>query len=372
MTDRERLIALNLLSDIGSLRTTRLLEAFGSLQAVWEASESELQRVEGVGPALDARVAAVRRDRPRLADEVALAAREGCAIVTRIEAAYPSPLRAIHDPPLALYLRGRWQDEDQAAVAIVGSRRGSIYGLQMAERLAYDLALRGVTIVSGLARGVDAAAHRGALKAGGRTIAVLGNGLASVYPPEHAELAEQIAAQGALASEYPMRMEPLAQNFPRRNRLISGLSLGVVIVEAAQRSGALITADCALEQGKEVFAVPGRADAWSAQGTNQLLKQGAKLVTTVEDIVEELRLEPVAMTNQTIPGEASSHPAASEAANDQEAVLLRHLTAEEPREFDRLASASGLPASACASLLLQLELKRLVKQLPGNRFILTG
>jgi len=253
-------------------------------------------------------------------------------------------------------------------VAIVGSRRASLYGQQTAERMSYELAVRGVTVVSGLARGIDSAAHRGALKAQGRTLAVLGSGLSRLYPPEHADLAEQIAASGAVISEYPMGMAPPAQNFPRRNRLISGLSLGVVIVEAASHSGALITADCALEQGREVFAVPGKVDSVTSQGTHQLLKQGAKLTTTVDDILEELRLEPIPMPRQA---SAASAPH-NLRMTDEEQRLLAHLSPDEPQDIDALAATTGLSVSVCAATLLGLELKRLVKQLPGKRFIGSG
>lgn len=293
MDDRERLIALNLVPGIGSLRLRRLLDAFGSLSTLWAASAEQLQQVEGVGPGFAQQLIDSRRKRDAVTEELGLARKAGCTVVTLEDDGYPVPLRQIHDPPLVIYMKGAWTEADETAVAMVGARRASLYGQQMAERLAYDLALRGVTVVSGLARGIDGTAHRGALKASGRTLAVLGNGLSSIYPSEHKDLAEQIAEHGALISEYPMRMEPLSQNFPQRNRLISGLSLGVVIVEAAKRSGALITADCALEQGREVFAVPGKADSITSQGTHQLLKQGARLVTSVEDILEELRLEPL-------------------------------------------------------------------------------
>ena len=291
LSDRERLILLNLVPDVGSARLRRLLDAFGGLERVWAAGVRELAQVEGIGPQLAQRIADGRRDDARLGRELALARRHGAVIITLGEAGYPAPLVHIPDPPLALYVRGRLEPADDIAVGIVGSRRASRYGVQCAERLGYDLALRGVTVVSGLARGIDGAGHRGALQAGGRTLAVLGSGLARLYPPDHRELAEQIAhGAGALVSEFPMDTAPLPHNFPRRNRLISGLSLGVVVVEASARSGALITADQALEQGREVFAVPGPVTAVTSAGTHQLLKQGSRLVTSVEDILEELRL----------------------------------------------------------------------------------
>ena len=290
MTRREQLILLNLIPGLGSALLRRLLDAFGDLDRLTSAGAQALRQVQGITPALAGRIVGGCRDQARLERELALAQRHGAALVTMDDPEYPAALRTIPDPPLALYIQGTLTEADRVAVAVVGSRRASLYGLQCAERLAGDLALRGVTVVSGLARGIDGAAHQGALRAAGRTVAVLGSGLARLYPEDHAPLAERIAESGAVISEYPMEAVPSAFNFPRRNRLISGLSLGVVVVEAAQRSGALITADCALEQGREVFAVPGPMTSATSQGTHHLLKQGARLVTSVDDIMDELRL----------------------------------------------------------------------------------
>ncbi len=303
-----------------------------------------------------------------MAEEITRAQAAGCTIVTCLDEGYPEVLRSIPDPPPVLYLKGTWVPEDVTAVAIVGSRHASLYGQQTAQQLACELAARGVTVVSGFARGIDAAAHRGALQANGRTLAVWGSGLDRLYPPEHRELAEQIVQRGALISEYPMGSLPIAYHFPQRNRLISGLSLGVVVVEAAHRSGALITVGCALEQGREVFAVPGHIDTLTSQGTHDLLKDGARLVTSVEDILEELRLRPIAnveTVDQPI-REAISTP---QGVDEEEQQLLTHLQAQGPRDVDTLVGATGLSASRCVSTLLQLELKHLVKQLPGKRFV---
>ena len=369
LNNRQRLMLLNLIPDVGSTRLRRLLDHFGDLDRVWSASAQDLQQVEGIGPRIAQQLAAGCRDERRLEEELALARRQGVTIITLEDAEYPKALREIPDPPLALYIRGRLLS-DEAAVAIVGSRRASLYGLETAERLAYDLALRGVTVVSGLARGIDGAAHRGALKAQGRTVAVLGNGLSRIYPPEHESLAEQTAAQGAVISEYPMVMAPLAQNFPRRNRLISGLSLGVVIVEASQRSGALITCDCALEQGREVFAVPGPITRVTSQGTHQLLKQGAKLVTSVEDILEELRLSP--QPAMAAAGEAREPLDRRRALPASESRVFSCMSDHEPRDIDTIAIDTGLAAREVSSLLLQLEVKHLVRQLPGKQFLRNG
>lgn len=387
VSDHERYMLLNLIPDIGSMRLRRLLDAFGDLNRVWAAGAQELQQVEGIGPVLAERIIAIRRNETALREELARAKAAGAQIVTLEDDAYPGALRTIPDPPLALYIRGRLVEADQTAVAIVGARHASRYGLECAQRLGYDLALRGVTVVSGLARGIDAAAHRGALNASGRTLAVLGCGLGQVYPPEHEALAEHIVAQGAMISEYPMEMEPLSHNFPRRNRLISGLSLGVVVVEAGPRSGSLITADCALEQGREVFAVPGSIASVTSQGTHHLIKQGARLVASVEDILEELRLPaaPAApaypatdvaagrqagLTPQGSPQVESSESAVTpRALPAAEARVLACLQSSEPTDIDTIAAQSGLTMPEVSSVLLQMELKRVVQQLPGKRFM---
>lgn len=415
LSDHERLILLNLVPDVGSLRFKRLLEAFGDLDGLWKASPQALRQVAGIGSLLAGRIAAGRRNERLLGEEVGRARRAGVSLVTLADAEYPKALREIHDPPLALYVRGTLPGHEDVVVAMVGSRRPSFDGLQIAERFAAELAGCGVTVVSGLARGIDGAAHRGALKAQGRTLAVLGNGLSRIYPPEHAALAEQIAEQGAMISEYPMTMAPLAQNFPRRNRLISGLSRGVVIVEAARRSGALITADCALEQGREVFAVPGPVTRMTSQGTHHLLKQGACLVTSVDDILEELQLSPQPVSSPTVwrwsptgkpvvpsvsargaeshhltdgrargPQVVGSRPDASlrveaggrdgrrEPLAEPEQRIFSCLSEHEPRHIDVIAGEAGLAADEVSARLLHMELKQVVRQLPGKQFIKYG
>lgn len=368
MTRRERLILLNMIPEAGPACLKRLMTAFGGLERLWSASVSELQGVEGIGPALAARLAACRSDEAGLREELRRAERAGVKILTLEDDAYPALLRTIHDPPLVLYVRGTWTSEDACAVALVGARRASVYGLQCAERLGYDLALRGITVVSGMARGIDAAAHRGALQARGRTVAVLGSGLQRVYPREHEALAAEIAKQGAVLSEYPLQTPPLPHYFPRRNRVISGLSLGVVVVEAAARSGALITVESALEQGREVFAVPGPMTAVTSYGTHQLLKQGARLVTSVEDILEELRLHPrPAEPAPVVPSAAEEVPDRFEDAMERR-VLECVEAAEQPIAIDRIAAHSGLAVGRVSAALLQLELRRAVRQLPGKRF----
>jgi DNA processing protein len=286
---------------------------------------------------------------------------------------YPERLRAIHDPPSVLYCDGMPEPQDRQAVAIVGSRQATPYGLRVTETLAGELAALGFTIVSGCARGIDAAAHRAALAAGGRTIAVLGCGLDVAYPPEHARLQEEIAGHGAVLTEFATGMPPLAAHFPRRNRIISGLALGVVVVEATETSGSLITARLALEQGREVFAVPGPVDAPTSRGPHGLLKQGAKLVEAVDDIVEELlpQLEQPLLRPARVAGPAPACSRRSEAHDltpGERAVL--GLVGEDPRHLDDLTEQSRLPAAEVARILLGLELKALVHQLPGQQYCL--
>jgi DNA processing protein len=279
---------------------------------------------------------------------------------------YPEVLRAIADPPAVLYCDGQIEPQDRQAVAIVGSRQATPYGLRVTETLARELSGAGFTIVSGFARGIDAAAHRAALEAGGRTIAVLGCGLDVTYPPEHASLREEIAASGAVLTEFPAGTPPKPSHFPQRNRIISGLSLGVVVVEAAEDSGSLITARLALEQGREVFAVPGPFDAPLSRGPHGLIKQGAKLVETADDIIEELlpQIETAGMPKR--------RPALSKATeipnlSPEERLLLDQMS-REPLHLDDLTERSGLTPAGVAGILLGLELKDLVRQLPGQRY----
>ena len=251
MTDTERLLILNMIEDVGSIRTMCLLEHFGSFEAVFQATEDELKRVNKIGSLIAPKIVQGIREID-LDKELKLIKRHNVKVITFIDEDYPVSLKNIHDPPVVLYVKGEILPEDDLAIAIVGSRKASFYGMQTAERLGYELASHGITIVSGMARGIDSSAHRGALKANKRTIAVLGSGLANIYPEENIILAEKISNKGAVISEFPMETIPDRGNFPKRNRIISGLSKGVVVVEAAQKSGALITADCALEQGREI------------------------------------------------------------------------------------------------------------------------
>lgn len=295
---------------------------------------------------------------------------------------YPDNLKDIYDPPATLYVKGSILPQDKIAIAIVGTRLASYYGLSTAERLAYDLALKGVTIVSGMARGIDSAAHRGALNAKGRTIAVFGCGLDYIYPPENSKLSEKIYESGALISEFPEGTPPYKGNFPKRNRLISGLSLGVVVVEAGLRSGALITANLALEQGREVFSVPGQANSFNTKGTHRLLRDGAKLVENADDILEELapilkdRIKEFSAPHlekktDYIPdvdaNRVKKAPSLSEDENNIYSLISYHPTA-----LEEVIEQGQLPSGKVSSILTLLEVKGLVKQLEGKMFTRAG
>lgn len=360
MTEREALLALSLIPGIGGVLLRNLLGSLGSAEAVLFAPLERLSQVEGVGQAT---ASAIRSFpwREALEAECRLIEEEGIPYVLWGDPGYPEPLKTIPSPPPVLYLKGAWEERDPTAIAIVGSRRATHYGRAVAEQLAYEMASRGLTIVSGMARGIDSAAHRGALAAGGRTVGILGSGLGVIYPPENKALAAKIAASGALLSEFPFKTPPHRENFPRRNRLISGLSLGVVIVEADLKSGALITADHALEQGREVFAIPGNITSKTSRGCHRLIKQGAKLVETWEDVWEELQphLGP-------LPGEGTQE--ALPLLAEEEERLYRLLQKEGPLHIDELIVRSGLAPSQVASRVLTLVMRGLVEELPGKVF----
>jgi DNA processing protein len=340
---------------IGNVTFLRLLAHFGTPERALAATAPELSAVRGVSGAAAASLLS-HDGGPFAKAECERVAQTGAAVVDILSERYPKLLMEIPDPPPYLYLVGELKGSEPA-VAIVGSRRASQYGLCTATRLARDLAGCGVTVVSGMARGIDTAAHWGAVKGGGRSIAVLGCGIDVVYPPENGALFEAVGRSGALISEFPMGTAPLAENFPRRNRIISALSRGVVVVEAGERSGSLITARYALEQGREVFAVPGNVTCSGSRGGNGLIKEGAKLVERVEDILEELSLAPPA---------GVPHPP-SFSLTPQEAELYA-LLCRGPLQIDDIIVQSALTAGEVSATLLRLELKGAVMQLPGKHF----
>ena len=353
------LLVLHLVPGLGPRLTAALLDRFGSAEAVVDASSAELCEVPHIGPKLAADV----REAVRRADvdaELQRMERHGVRLLALGTPEYPESLATIPDPSHLLYIRGTLEARDAKAVAIVGSRSCTAYGRRIAERLAGGLARAGYTIVSGLARGIDGVAHRAALQAGGRTVAVLANGLARVYPPEHKGLADEVAASGAVLSEAAMEIGPLAPLFPARNRIISGLARGVVIVEAAERSGALITARHAAEQGRSAFAVPGPVDSEASGGTNGLIRQGAVLVRSVEDVLEEL--EGVSAVTQP-PAVAAPPPGLDEAQR-----RVWEFLAGQARHLDEMAQSLGLGVPQLAGVLMMLEMKKAVRRLPGNRY----
>jgi DNA processing protein len=363
MTEREALIALNLIRSLGPVRVRTLSEAMGSASAILTATEGDLRSVEGIGPKLAAMIVQ-ERDAVDPVREERLARASDAHLVTWLDEEYPARLKGIHDPPLVLYVRGRLLPEDERALAVVGSRRCTHYGRSVADRLSFQFAQSGFTVVSGLARGIDTAAHEGALKAGGRTFAVLGGALDVLYPPEAAPLADRVAAQGAVISEYTMGRSPDATTFPYRNRVVSGLSLGVVVVEADVNSGAMITASQALEQGRSVFAVPGRIDAMSSRGTHRLIKQGARLMEDLADVYEEFDyLRP------TGPGPHQADLPGMETFrfSPEEERIVDALAGGESPDMDQLARITGLPTPRLSGLLVGMEMKRVVRMLPGRR-----
>ncbi len=359
--DLRHTLQLALIPGVGPRTRQALLERFGSSEAVLSAAPSDLRTVPGVGPKIAQKIVTAR-DEIDVGEEIALCGAHDVAILTESDEDYPRLLREIHDPPAVLFLKGNLEPTDGLAIAIVGTRHPTPYGLQQAERLAGGLARAGLTIVSGLARGIDAAAHRGALSAGGRTLAVLGGGVLNVYPPEHNELAAEVAAQGALLSEAPCRAVPLSGTFPNRNRIISGLALGALIVEAGDRSGALITARHAMEQGREVFAVPGRVDTRTAFGCHRLIRDGAKLVETADDVLEELG--PLVEATPHDDGHLVRHPAELMLNDVEQKVLAAVGTESTP--IDQIVADSGLGIPQVLSTISVLEMRRLVRRLSGT------
>lgn len=354
-------VALHLVPGVGSVFIKRLLERFRTPEAVFQASVKELLEVEGLGT----KVANEIKKGPSeeaVKKEIARVEGAGGKILTLKDEAYPSRLRNIYDPPPLLYLKGELKKEDEFAISIVGSRKTTPYGRWITERISQALARNGVTIVSGMARGVDSVAHWGAISGGGRTIAVLGCGVDVIYPRENRNLYTRIVEQGAVLSEFPMGSPPEGGHFPKRNRIISGLSLGVVVVEAGPDSGSLITANYALEQGREVFAIPGNVGAGGSRGTNRLIKEGAKLIESSEDILEEILPQ---WQREKTKGEEVK-PRGPE-LTEEERVLYEMLS-ETPLPIDEIIRESSFDPGRVSSLLLTLELKGWIAQWPGKCF----
>jgi len=355
--DKRYWVGFNLVKGIGAVRLQGLRDHFGELALAWQAPVDALQAA-GLSPKLAGRVAQVRAG-VDLSKILSRMMAQGIEILTWDDTLYPPRLKEIDQPPPVLYVRGALTSEDSWAVAVVGTRRVSAYGRQVAEELASFLASNGVTVISGLARGVDAIAHQSALKVGGRTIAVMGCGVDIIYPPEHTQLAEKLMAHGALISDYAPGTPPDASNFPPRNRIISGLSMATVVVEAGETSGALITAQFAIDQGREVFAVPGNILAPQSKGTNKLIAQGAHPLLSVRDLLDVLNLTRVAeqrFVRKALP------------TDETEAKLMSVLT-HEPLHMDEIRNQTGLPIERVSATLVMMELKGFVRQVGGQNYV---
>ena len=391
--ETKNILHLSLIQGVGPKTVQFLIGILGSAEKVLNATPSELKKIEGLSSKSQSSLHQKQLGCP-LERELELIQEYGCQIITFYDEAYPPLLKEIDTPPLLLYVRGELKSEDAFSTAIVGSRNAKDYGRKVSYQLAHQLVNRGMTVISGFAKGIDTCAHRGALEAGGRTIAVLGNGLSLIYPAGNKDLVERVVESGALISEFPMGMKPMSRNFPIRNRIISGLSIGTVVVEASNRSGALITARHAIEQGREVFAVPGEIFSELSTGTHSLIDKGAKLISTVDDLINALpqhtirqisTLKPV--TSQEKKADISQVPEVPK--NTEKSTVETQtevkpivpppdLTADEKTIFDAseipsshidtIVRTTQLPISQVSSVLLMLELKGVIQQLPGKQF----
>jgi DNA processing protein len=373
VTETEACIALNLIPGLGPVRLRALIAALGSPEAVLSAGKNALASVTGIGPETAAAIFNWQQT-VDLEGELAQIKEFGANVTTWSSPEYPATLRSIANPPFILYVWGKIELDDARSIGVVGSRNVTHYGTETAKKLSYQFAYSGYTVVSGLARGIDTAAHQGALAAKGRTIAVIGSGLAELYPPENRGLAEKIAESGAVVSEYPMRRQADRQTFPYRNRIVAGWGDALVVVEAGMNSGALITANQAIDQGRAVFAVPGPIDRPTSAGSNRLIQQGAKLVMGAEDVLDEIGMFSPASGKK--PAKAAPAAVQTELAvstppklSHDETLLLNALEVGE-LSLDELCAATRLPTYKISSTLLGLELKRLAKPLPGQRYAL--
>lgn len=351
-------IMLSKLSSAGHTGAIRLLEDFGSPEKIFSTPLEKLSRVSKIDKST---ISFIRDELPKISlrRDFELIKKLNIKLVTCKDPVYPDSLNSVSYPPVLLYVRGQLREEDKIAVAVVGTRRATSYGKVAARKLARELAREHITVVSGMARGIDTCAHQGALEEGGRTVAVLGNGVDVVYPGENKSLMKEIITKGAVVSEFSLGTRPLARNFPRRNRIISGLSLGVVVAEAPLKSGALITADFALEQGREVFSVPGVITNPYSEGSNRLIKEGAKIVENVYDILEELRISPVKKENR---------PSVDHQLSFEEKAVFDQL-AFNPSHIDEIVKKSGLSVAKACDILMRLQLKGIVRELPGKLFL---
>lgn len=366
MSPREAYLVLNLISGIGPVRVRKLLQYFGDPVSILQSNSSALAKIEGIGPALAEKVSNWEKE-VDVKLEISKIRKLGLKLLICEDDNYPQTLKEIHDPPLVLYVWGELKLEDKDAVAIVGSRNCTHYGRKCAQKFGFQLAGAGYSVISGMARGIDTAAHEGALASGGRTIAVLGSGIGKFYPSENYELAKKIveADQGAIVSEFPVDYTPDRQSFPMRNRIVSGWSSGVLVVEAPGKSGSLITANMAAEQGRSVYAVPGPIDRPASMGVNRLIQDGAKLVVEGSDIVEDLNL--LIPTEQTVL--PLSEKTAPTNCSEEEKIIYDVMKDLEEVSIDELASSCDIGVSDISAILMTLEMKKMVKALPGARYV---
>jgi DNA processing protein len=361
-------LALSLTPGLAARLCSRVLRQFGSPDGVFRASLSDLEACRLPGEAAQAVIK--KTAFPRAEKELAAVRKiAGCSLLNWTEPEYPQTLLQIYDPPVFLYVRGDLQVLNLPSISIVGTRKPTLYGTQMAQRLGRELAARGLVVVSGMARGIDAIGHQGAMEAHGRAIGVLGTGIDVCYPKENKKLYEKVLERGAIISEFPLRAHPAPENFPVRNRIVAGMPLGVVVVEGAQYSGSLITARLGMEFGREVFGVPGNVTQPVSFAPNQLIKQGAKLVTCGEDVIEELPT-PVraALVQAEQPETEQRNLLAAAALNTSEKKLYELLSADQPVPIDDIVERSGLNSSEVLATLFNLEMKGIIRQLPGKQF----
>ncbi|GBE05408.1 MAG TPA: DNA-protecting protein DprA [Nitrospirae bacterium] len=362
MSDFSYWLALSRSPDIGPVHARRLLAAFGSPENIFRTPAEELRKAANIG---ENRAESIRgfKDWDVIKKEIDHADENDIQLITLHDRAYPAGLKRLADAPVVLYVKGEIKDDDKYAVSIVGSRRSTSYGFRVAEQMGHDLASAGLTVISGMARGIDTASHRGALKASGRTIAVLGSGMNVPYPPENRTLMDSIASSGAVISEFPLGTPPNRENFPRRNRIISALAFGVVVVEATVDSGSLITVGYALEQGKEIFAVPGNITSRNSKGTNDLIKNGARLVESASEIIDELRpqLKGVLREDKLLSGKTLPP------MTDEEKLVCGCLN-DEPKHIDLIVRETNMSTGKALSILLNLELNGVIIQAEGKIF----
>lgn len=358
-------LAINKIENVGPVTIKKLWEHYGSIEHAWGARAEDIFQIEGINKNA-ANAFIQNRDKIDLDQELEFIQKNDIKVLTLEDDNYPAALKNIYAPPPVIYIKGNLLKSDEKAISIVGTRKASHYGKEIARKLAYELAALGITIVSGMATGIDAAAHNGALEAGGRTLAVFGCGVDVIYPSINKQLAEKIETSGALVSEFPMGADPDKGSFPRRNRVIAGLSMGTIVIEGHYTSGAMITAKYALDQGREVFAVPGNVELDQSKGPHWLIKNGAKLVESVDDVLEEFNMTRPGTRPEAIGTRQRDY---SDLSDDEKKIV--EALSLDPKHIDRISIDTSLAIPQVSSLLMMLEVKKVVRQLPGKMFILS-